>query len=304
MKSSPALGLAGKEGAVEMTKNELIQYLRAFLQAENRCYEIQSEITRLKNTISNLKKEPTLEERQGLGESLVLFLLSTIMGGIALGVLLIISIFIVTLFDNNGKGPFGQFIRASATFLHLENHPILFCILFPLLISAILSLLLTVYIATDHNKHYQQRNQQKIEEYKKVCAQIPALEANLNKQISELKLADYAFEILKQRNIVHPQWHDKIRYLLEYLEQGRADTLKEALNLWEQESAQRRMAAENRRFHQQMSQQMAAHAAAMEEQAERTADASERAADSADEAAMWGALTAYETVKINQKLKK
>lgn len=102
-----------------------------------------------------------------------------------------------------------------------------------------------------------------------------------------MQSAQAQLQRLRAMNVVHPKYLSSSRTLLSYLEEGRADNRKEAINLLEQERREDDRHEEIARHHREMQRQAAEHAAIMEADACRGADAAERAAQSADEAAFW-----------------
>lgn len=104
---------------------------------------------------------------------------------------------------------------------------------------------------------------------------------------------------------LHPDYQSAscVKDLIRYLETGRADSLKEALNLYETELHARRMEDEQEMHHRAVEKSMRQQEAtlqALELEAQRQADAMERAAKSADDAAFWAGVTAYEVDKLSR----
>ena len=91
------------------------------------------------------------------------------------------------------------------------------------------------------------------------------------------------------------QNYHAVIYLTNYLETGRCDTLKEALNLYEQERREDMRDEAESRYRLQMNKK----ADAIYNEAARGADAAQEAARSAEDAAFWGA--AATVASLSQK---
>lgn len=152
-------------------------------------------------------------------------------------------------------------------------------------------------LSTENNRRAEQR--------KKEAAQLPELERRLRIALTNQKEANNLYARARQYASQHLP--DSYMYgycaerFLSYLKNGRADTLKEAINLYEMESRQEDIYEENRRHNQEMERQqqrqneLAAEAVA---EASRAADASEEAARNAD---FWGAVNTYQLEEILHK---
>lgn len=290
-----------------MTKYELMQYLREYVQAENKYFRIKGEVNEIKREIAKAKKPPILEEKKGFKASFGTFLGYWALFAIIAAVCLIVAIFILSIVEPPADGLWAKLLFMSVTFVHLEKHPFLFFILLALFISAFLSLWLTASKTRKYNKTYPERNREKIDAYEKDRARLPALEALLRKKSQELTAANNYFTMLKKRNILHPDYLQSAGTLLKYLERGRADSLKEALNLLEQERAEIRWELAREEHEAAMQEYAKAQAKALgqiADEAARSADVSERAAQHADDAAFWGAVSAFEIDKMRRDSKK
>lgn len=141
------------------------------------------------------------------------------------------------------------------------------------------------------NKAVEQDNQQRIafwEEHRAENEQkIRLLSPKLERDKLQMNLSWKYFLETTEHIGLHRTYHTDgaLLSLIIYLETGRADTLKEALNLYEADQAQEMRDAEEREHRQKMEQQ----AAAIYEETVRGTQAAEAAARSADEAAFWGA---------------
>ena len=163
----------------------------------------------------------------------------------------------------------------------------------------------TVLLAIRHIKWYARKDrelnaEEKAETNAKNAAimaewekQAPEREAKLARLKEQRALCSKTAEE-KQLNLLvwcellglHKKYRHPVtlKYLIDYLETGRCDTLKEALNLYEQElreEARDEAASEHRR-------QMRRQTAAIYEETVRSTQAAEQAALSAREAALWG----------------
>lgn len=89
--------------------------------------------------------------------------------------------------------------------------------------------------------------------------------------------------------------------ILQYLKNGRADTMKEAINLYEMELDRDHLYQETRRHNQAMEEEAArqsANTAAARDEASRAADASEQAARNAD---FWGFVNSLQVDELKKR---
>lgn len=248
-----------------MTKRELINYLYAYSNAENSVMQHERNVDRLRSEIRRRKATPILQE------------------------------FSMDDFKEEGIYPTVA-IAGSFSLIFLLALPNMFFLLAP----ASFALVYACW-CTQRKEKYENEYRIAMENYEKGLTEIPDLEKQLQSNLPLLRTAQQNRDRLKQQNILPYAYSHCSRTLVRYLETGRADTLKEAINLYELELRQDEIYEENRRHNQEMERQqhrqnqLAADALA---EASRAADASEEAARNAD---FWGAVTAYQLDEIARK---
>lgn len=136
-------------------------------------------------------------------------------------------------------------------------------------------------------------------------AQITKLRNNLPNLHSEyqriqgLRSANASsLAVLKNRGVLHPNYfyRQDVDSLIELLEHGRADTLKEAINLYEHECRENRRDQEEweyRRQQEALAHQQLEEIQNVREETSRAANAAEDASSHAADAAFWSAATTY-----------
>ena len=104
---------------------------------------------------------------------------------------------------------------------------------------------------------------------------------------------------------LHPDYDVfSLKWIIDLLEHGRADNLKEAINLYLQESHQAQMELDESReriHRRQVEEQKLKELENIRHENERAADAAEGARESAEEAAFWSALSADRIKKYGKK---
>lgn len=275
-----------------MTKNESIQYLRHYVQAQERIDKIEEERLYLQSQIKKRKEPPELRATTEEG-----YLFAGVLSSMIVGIFTIPIMIIIFLFT-----PLDNYLLDLFDFIaFVEHHPYISDLIFAYIIPTILMLPLWVKVVNTKEQD-QVHDSEASQQYQDRLKEIPELERQLQLIPAKMQSAQSQLQQLKSMNIVHPKYLPHSRTLLSYFEEGRADSLKEAINLLEYERKENERDKEIARHHRKMQRQATEHAAIMEAEASRGADAAEEAARSANEAAFWGALTTYETSKIRKKL--
>lgn len=172
------------------------------------------------------------------------------------------------------------------------------------IISFILSFIISIWSSIDSTINAPKRNQELQQQYEKKLKKVPELQRKLEDAKQAESLAYQKVRSLEQQHIVADKYLSWASDLLQYLEDGRADSLKEAINLMEFEWNEEERMHELRRHNRQMEEAYARHTAVLEEEAARAADASERAAEAAEEEAFWAKGSTFLIANEIDKLKK
>lgn len=245
-----------------MTNSELIRDLELYVKADRLRQRWGKEVSDLTDTVNRLKYGPILKEE-----------------------------------PSDDQCSTALLIAAMAAFLALW----LFGLAAAILTFGIAFLIIAGVFQMDMNAE----NKRTAEQHKKEATKLPELERRLEIALTKQKEANNLYARARQYASKHLP--DTYMYgycaerFLSYLKNGRADTLKEAINLYEIESRQDAIYEENRRHNEEMERQqqrqteLASEAVA---EASRAADASEEAARSAD---FWGAVNTYQLEEILHK---
>jgi len=225
-----------------LTKNELIRWLEKYVEVAKRERTILEAKDKIENQIAYSKEALVIGEF-GTGAK-------TVFIGCACMMMIVILLLI---------------LRVSAktmAIVGLSGIAVLIVIGIPLIIAD------TVNI----------KNKRK--EAEKAIPQLEKQRDKLDNQITDI-LMDLS--ILDQQDVLDEKYmnYQAASRFLEYLRTGRADTLKEAMNLYENERFQERMYRENQRHHRQMEDEQLRQT----EELKRARQEAERAAETAEQAA-------------------
>lgn len=141
----------------------------------------------------------------------------------------------------------------------------------------------------------EEKNQKILFEWEALKPQRTALLAQLNKQRNDLiqQIDDENLSIIVWCSLLglHESYASPhpLRYFISYLERGRSDTLKETINLYEDEMRKDRQEVEAERHRADMRRR----SEAIRAEVTRGADAAEEARQEAAEAAFWGAAATF-----------
>lgn len=260
-----------------MTKVELIQFFRAYVQAEEQVTDVEHEKLYLEVQIKKRKEVPRVNKAPGSTYAFAGVASSLIVGIFTIPIMAIIFLFT----------PFDEFLLNLLSSVSLAvNHPFITRILLAYFVPVILMLPLWCFVCNT-SKEDKEKDIAAMEQYQKGLMQIPDLERKLQQIPSKMQSAQTQVQRLRNMNIVHPKYLPYSRTLLSYFEEGRADTLKEALNLFEHERREDARDEELENHYREMERQAAAQTTALADIQDETS----RAADAAQQAAAWGAAT-------------
>ena len=242
-----------------MTKNDLISYLRSYSQAYDEYVDCAQESKKLLDRIKYLKEmppRPTVDNIQH--KRLIEF--------VALGIYIVAVVILAAL----------SYVIINPIEIP-DGMKIIITLLVSLGIPGILVLM----------AYYKYINSLLDQKYKLILKQhtdarfaLPELEKQLQQKRQLLNGKGEKLNRIVNQNII--PWHYRTggyaRIFLDYLEKGRADTLKEAINLWNLEEHQFAMREEQRRHNEEMERQQKRYAdlatSALEE-AERAVESQE-----------------------------
>ena len=148
------------------------------------------------------------------------------------------------------------------------------------------------------------RYKRELQKYNQELPQLPQWNKKLQEVSAKVSQAERDLNKLENKNIIHSSYLYYAKTLLGYFEKGRADTLKEAINLLEYENEKTReycaQIDRDYKMHKKLDNIAAAQEAALSDIHDETA----RAADAAQDAAIWGAIGTILTASEIERQKK
>lgn len=279
-----------------MTKNELIQYLRQYSSADSECREAKYRIDIGNIDLYGLGKEPNVKYHSlddpldtSVSNMIVLMIIITV----ACSIITIPLVFIISWIL---KLNIADTLFSLTSWDFWINHPIWTRILLAALISAIFS----YPLAKSIEKSVRSEDVKKLEKYQEELEEIAELKSEIKRDTSIYQAAQARMQRLASQGVVHSKYLNYSSVLLNFLETGRADTLKEAINLLEIQFRENSRDAERRAYYQAMQNQAYAQAEALSEIYSET----NRAASAAQSAAAWSAAGTLLTAAEIERQKK
>lgn len=271
-----------------MSKAELIQFLREYDNAEILYRKYGEEERKIKSEIYDMNTAPKIESTSVL----VWYLSSMIAFFVPLMIIVCIGLFVCHFTIRNFSSL--TMVIWMKQFLSDVIDPLFGFVIFAYpALSILLSIPIDAVIAFPSAFFFaanaKDRNRKKIAKYRVQKLAIPALELKLKDIQLKGDAAWNRIEMMGKQGVVHPDYLNYASILADHLEKGRADTLKEAINLVEQRKADWHRELDARQHRREMEKRAAEIAA----ETSRAADASEQAASSAEKAAFWGAATTF-----------
>ena len=206
-----------------MTKDSLVQYLRKYVAFKKEYSYLEAREYYLRNTIPKLLKKPdvTYESQDE----------SIIVGVVAFNFVfdLFLAPFIAIflgIFFNPANILYEKFHWGFA-----DSHPIWTTILCGFTLGFILLTPISVKIS----KIQKEESIEKIKSHEDDVKKYPKFQQELQELLQKKKTLSLDIEKLEKMNMIYSGYLLYAQTLLTYLETGRADTLKEALNLLEYE---------------------------------------------------------------------
>lgn len=284
-----------------------MQYLRNYIRAKEQYENDSVNEQRIRNLIAQRQHQPRpVQNKHGITETIGAIGI-IIMMAIPIAIGLFILLFIISITPLRDS-PLGNFVATLLLdFSLVDNHPLIGLPLVLYFWGLIISLAWSLRNSIKKTKKNRQQYQVALEKHTQGLTDIPQLKRDLQTASARTAQSKQKLIALEQKNIIHPDYFYYAGRLLEYLEKGRADTLKEALNLLEKERADhdREFAQEERDYEMRkrlasMEASQAAALADIQEEAERATDAAATAAGLSAASAYLSWRTAEEQRKQNE----
>lgn len=207
-----------------MGKEDIIQFLQNFILLDKQLRNAINVHWQYQAELHELQKKPSHENRFSIITFLICLLICLFLCSTAVLLILLIIELVQTLSDPHNAGgsllPFG--------------------IRFSLCIGAVLSFILSLIYAIHEAKRIPLANKARDEEYEKNRAMVPEAAHQCRLAEAQEKRIERQLNALRAQNVVPEDYlySYPAQKLLEYLQKGRADSLEEAITLYESESAQ------------------------------------------------------------------
>lgn len=278
-----------------MTKQQLIQWLKNYIKTDDTYEQKRRETEQAKAYAQQFQKPLKKEEKTGIIGSIFTGILVAIIGAVPVGLLagiIWLICFFVGIFNPKVGEVAIKIVESSAGLItddvtrffnrHEVLGPMAAFLIIGLIISSIIGFACIILMILD-DRNVPKRNQEHEEEYANNQTLLAAAEVvhDLKK-----KKSDAAWENvqrLKKESPIPQNYLVWAEEILQLLENNRADTLKEAINIlhadWHREKELREIQRHNKAIEMQNAQ------ASLE--LSRATNAANRAAEAAEEAAYW-----------------
>ncbi len=275
-----------------LNKQDVMNFLRECADLNNKYSLVEAREEYLTNTIKKIDKGPESGDipYKDSNESI---LFGVIASSFLLGLMgTPIAALIIAIFARPSRWLYDTFHFAFA-----NAHPFWTHILFSFVLTSILAIPLAIAMCKDQKKGSVER----FNSYQSALAERPALVQELASIPQQKQAIQSRLNQLSAKGILHHSYFVYADRLWWYFEQGRADTLKEALNLLEHDLAEDARREDEREYRKEIRQIAKQQQDALSDIADETA----RVADAAQSAAAWSAagtlLTAAEIERQKKK---
>lgn len=313
-----------------MTKLELLQSLRrwknCYEQAEKIQHEKYVQMRKAKEELDSAKNlaeknKPYIEEPLTVVGAIITWFVFGLIGTVILGVAAAVIQFFATIIrilyetfvvkEITLENPvLIQLVDFASKTLHFPDNRVVTYILISAIVSAIVCVPLVVMMYLE-NDRIPEKNRRRVEEYEKLLARIPPIESEYRKAVAEHQRAADRVDYWVKQSVVTQEYIGYVDDIIKLLQNGRADTLKEALNVLEADRSRRRIESENARHNREMERISEENYAILQEEArrstaasERAARASERAAEAAEDAAFFEQASMFINASALDKIRK
>lgn len=270
-----------------MTKSEIIQQLKTFISLKSTQLTLKHKLTQLQNAVKPRKEPDPDDYRPSKNGILIETFKATFL-------CIIILIFVLSAADvlDLSSGP----VMVAMVEKVLGNYyfAIAVCVIGLMIVLSFTTFFISSFITSFRYRKQQREGVDRLltaaVEYQEWKRLLPEWESQLEKVRTEERVYETRIQRLAIIDYIHPNYLNNYAHvLLEYLEYGRADTVKEAVNLLELELRQMQREQEENRYRKEMLRQAQMQTEASQEAAEQ----SRRAAKTANEAAFWGAAATF-----------
>lgn len=288
-----------------MTKQQLIVWIRNYIKADQAYNSKRCTADQAKTYAQKFQKPLQKEEKTGVIGSIFTGIFVAIIGAIPVGFVSaviwviwdFIEMFKVDLKHNPGAEMLSTKIVESAAGLVIDDvntyfnqhevlGPAIAFLIIGLAISAVIGFIFII-VSIISDKGVPKRNKEHAKEYENNQKLLAAAQVVYDLKKKEADIAWKTVERLQKESPVPKDYLPWAEKILRILENQRADTLKEAINVLHTDWHRQDQLEEIKRHNEAVERQNAQTAAALSRSADAADRAADRAAEAANEAAYW-----------------
>ena len=294
-----------------MNKKEAIAFLSQYRSLHKEWRTVDRRINELKSKIEKGKKHPTKVGLPGIGSLIVV----TLVAGVVISIIFAVIWGIWLIVEGLGT-PYEdmksfafiywivEFVTRTDANVFLDSHPWLTWFIGFGAVGLPLGFIFALYSVIGARKDTRLSNSASQSAFEHAQKHMLEWENELKAAEKKYKLRWNQMQQMEKSGVMADHYFTWTGDLLKYLQDGRADTLKEAINLLEADFDKEAEAHERARHRKRMEDIASAHAAAMQSEAARTREATERAASAAEDAAFWSQAETFIVANEIDKAKK
>lgn len=262
-----------------MEKDEAIAFLEKCETIEKQYADLESKEKSIMEEIRKLDEKPYLPFHSP-DDSIVNFAIK--------------MSFLISLFGGTFLLIIINFVFFALTPNSYKSNPFY---IFVIIFSCIVVIALSIPIAIRISKKEKLSSIAEFEEYQQKLAGRPNLVHELEEVKSDKEVLILEADKMMETGILHPDYFPYTYELMEYLKKGRADTLKEAINLLEQDIAD----AERNQREQEFREEMRTRAETQENALQNISRQTRKAASAAKSTARWSMISTIIAAQKNKK---
>lgn len=273
-----------------MNKEYIMQFLKTCEELKLKYEGLEAREGYIRRTLQTLKKEPNIAYKKKNTSVIP----GVIMTSLAMG--LLFSPFIALALALFKFSP-SNFLFNVFHWPFANEHPYWTHWLFSFIVPSICLIPFSLMVQSQQ----KQADLAVMQNYNDQLHEKPTLEEELKSIAHEKKVVKAHIQHELSRGILYEGYFPYANHLWWYLKKGQADTLKEAINLLEQELSN----DERQRAEEKFRKELLSHAQRQEDALELIADDADRVANAAESAALWSATSTLLTAdEIRRQRKK
>jgi len=277
-----------------LDKKTIMLFLKEYSDLQREYVLLGARENYLVNTIKKIDDGPTDIGYKNLDESIAF---GVIVSSLLLGLMgTPFAAIIIAILGHATVGQPAEFLYKAFHWTFAYAHPIWTHILFSFFVVTILAIPLAILAGKDERAGSVER----FNSYQRALSQRPEFVNELSDISKKKQVILSQLKQLSAQGILHSDYLPYTDQILWYFEKGRADTLKEAINLLEHDLEEKDRREDEKEYREMMRQK----ARQQQESLEYIAGETSRAADAAQSAAAWSAAGAILTASEIERQKK